>query len=314
VTTPVSTLRLEPDPQSVKQARAWVVGQLEGIGRPDLTDAAALGVSELVTNAILHGEPPIMLRLGGTAAHPRVEVHDSSNAPPRVQTMSDDQRLLATIGRGLGIVAMYSSTWGAEVSDKGKVVWFEPAPEPVFPDGGLDLTGEVIDLTDLTTEVVPPLGEVAERFVVRLIGMPVQVFGHYRTWYDELRRELRLLALNHGRDYPVAQELSDLTLQVERQRRQARGVDRLDEAIARGEESIDLEYVVPAGATATMARLNELLEEVDAFCREQRLLTLEPTTQQMALRSWYLGEFVRQGRGEAPRRWAGSYQLEQPGT
>jgi anti-sigma regulatory factor (Ser/Thr protein kinase) len=314
VTTSVSTLRLEPHPQSVGQARAWVIDQLEGIGRPDLTDAAALGVSELVTNAILHAEPPIVLRLGGTAAHPRVEVHDTSSAPPRMQTMTDDQRLMATIGRGLGIVAMYSTTWGAEVSSKGKVVWFEPAPEPTLPDDGLELTGEVFDLTELVGEVAPPAGDVSERFVVRLLGMPVQVFAHYRAWYDELRRELRLLALNHGRDYPVAQELSDLTLQVERQRRQAHGVDRLDEAIARGEVSVDLEYVVPAGATATMARLNELLEEVDNFCREQRLLTLGPTSQQMELRSWYLGEFVRQGRGEEPRRWGGSYELDQPGT
>ena len=70
---------------------------------------------------------------------------------------------------------------------------------------------------------------------IRLLGMPVQVFAHYRIWYDELRRELRLLALTHGDDYPVAAELCELTLRVEQERRQARGVDRLDAALAPGE-------------------------------------------------------------------------------
>ena len=40
-----------------------------------------------------------------------------------------------------------------------------------------------------------------------------------------------LLALTHGDDYPVSQEISELTLRVEQERRQARGVDRLDEAL-----------------------------------------------------------------------------------
>jgi hypothetical protein len=60
-----------------------------------------------------------------------------------------------------------------------------------------------------------------------------------------------------------------------------------------------------------MGRLQTLLEEVDVFCREQRLLTLEPGPQQIALRSWYLGEFTRQTAGEAPTPWPGSYVVEE---
>ena len=36
-------------------ARASIVGWAEALGRPDLADDAALVVSELVTNAMLHG-------------------------------------------------------------------------------------------------------------------------------------------------------------------------------------------------------------------------------------------------------------------
>ena len=98
----MSTLELVPEPQSVRRARVWVVSELATIGRDDLADAAELGVSELVTNAILHADPPIVVRVGGTAAHPRVEVHDNSPAPPKARSMTADERLLATVGRGLG--------------------------------------------------------------------------------------------------------------------------------------------------------------------------------------------------------------------
>jgi anti-sigma regulatory factor (Ser/Thr protein kinase) len=304
----VSTLELTPEPRSVGTARAWVVGELEAIGRDVLADAAELGVSELVTNAILHADPPISVRVGGTATHPRVEVHDTSHVPPRVRSMSDDDRMLATIGRGLGIVAMYSTTWGAEVSQQGKIVWFEPAGDAT---DGANLAGEVFDLAEVVDERLATAGPATDRTTVRLLGMPVQVFAHYRVWYDELRRELRLLALNHGGDYPLAQELTEITLQVEQERRQARGVDRLDAAVAAGAETVDLEYDVPATAGRTMGRLLTLLEQVDVFCREQRLLTLEPRPQQVALRTWYLGEFVRQAAGGTATPWTGGTTVDE---
>jgi hypothetical protein len=211
--------------------------------------------------------------------------------------------LLATVGRGLGIVAMYSTTWGAEVSSQGKVVWFEPAGDA---DDGANLAGDVFDLAEVVDERLATAGEATERVTVRLLGMPVQVFAHYRGWYDELRRELRLLALNHGSDYPLARELTEITLQVEQERRQARGVDRLDSAVATGAVTVDLAYDVPATAGTTMGRLLTLLEQVDVFCREQRLLTLEPSPQQVELRSWYLGQFTHQAAGGSPTPWAGA--------
>jgi hypothetical protein len=61
-----------------------------------------------------------------------------------------------------------------------------------------------------------------------------------------------------------------------------------------------------------MMRLRELLEQIDVFCREQRLLTLAPSPQQLELRTWYLGEFGRQGAGERPRPWPGGYAIEEP--
>ena len=308
-------LELAPQPQSVRQARTWIVRGLTRIGRDDLVDAAELGVSELVTNAILHSHPPIAVRLGGTPLHPRVEVHDNSIAPPALRDMTDEARLMATVGRGLGIVAMYSTTWGAEVSAQGKVVWFEPCPESDVPeDDAAPPPAVVFDFGEHVDELLADAEEPEEMIRICLLGMPVKVFAHYRIWYEDLRRELRLLALNHGQDYPVATELSELTLRVEQERRQARGTSDLDVVLDKGDDRADLEYVVPVSAPATMTRLRQLLEEVDVFCREQWLLTLAASRQQLQLREWYLGEFERQGRGEEPRPWPGSYDIEEDPT
>ena len=180
------------------------------------------------------------------------------------------------------------------------------------PESGPAPAGEVFDLGGVVDQRLAGAGEPADRIDVHLLSMPVQVFAHYRGWYDELRRELRLLALNHAVDYPFASELSELTLQVEQERRQAVGIDRLDAAIAAGDDRVDLVYRVPVTAGATMGRLRALLEQADVFCREQRLLTLEPAPQQLALRNWYLGEFTRQADGEQPRPWPGSFTVEVP--
>ena len=61
-------LPLSSDPQSAKAARVWVGDVLEELGRVDLIGAAELGVSELVTNAILHADPPTRRSRSGSAA------------------------------------------------------------------------------------------------------------------------------------------------------------------------------------------------------------------------------------------------------
>jgi anti-sigma regulatory factor (Ser/Thr protein kinase) len=304
-------IALDPEPRSVPLARAWVSAELEQRGRADLCETAELGVSELVTNALLHADPPIVVRVRGTDAHPRVEVLDGSPTPPALRDMTGDDSLMATIGRGLGIVATYSRTWGAEVSGDGKVVWFEPAADPEDNDG--HVPGHVFDISEHVERRVAEVGEPESRLKVRLVGMPVRVFARYRVWYEELRRELRLLALTHGTDTPIATELSELTIESARERRQARGVHRLDEAMAEGLTRVDLEYDVPPSTPATMGRLRDLLTEAIQFCRDQRLLTLAPSVQQVSLLNWYHGEFERQGRGEEPRPWTGAYEIDDTG-
>src|SRR6201747_2582884 len=82
VTLTKRSLVLPASPPSVRLARSWVSQILAEIGREDLVDAAQLGVSELVTNALIHSQPPLSVRVRGTVDHPRIEVGDSSPVPP----------------------------------------------------------------------------------------------------------------------------------------------------------------------------------------------------------------------------------------
>ena len=303
-------LPLDADPEAVKQARSWVRSILGRLDRDDITESAELAVSELVTNAILHGTPPISVRVRGTRDHPRVEVRDSSNRPPEVNVeMADEEHLLATFGRGLGLVALHSSAWGAELAPDGKVVWFEPAEEPRLAG---DLSGEVFDLDQTVQERIDASGLPDNPIRIRVLDVPVALFGRFRQRYNELGRELRLLSLAHGQDYPIARELTEVFLQVEQERRLTRGLERLEHAEAEGLDRVDLDLLVPQTSPETSRRLLETLERADEFCREQRLLVLAATPQEAAMQRWWLSEFSRQAAGEEPTPWPGPFAVEEP--
>jgi anti-sigma regulatory factor (Ser/Thr protein kinase) len=291
-------LALGQGARGVQDARRWVAELCTEIGRPELVECAQLGVSELVTNALLHGEPPITVRVRGTAEHPRVEVRDSSvEAPilpsdPLDKPETDD--LLLTFGRGLSIVARCSDAWGAEIEDDGKVVWFAPVAE--FADG--DGVPGVI-----TGGGQPRSPATKDRIRVHILDVPLALFVGFQQHFRELRREVRLLSLAHQSDYPLAKDLSDLFASLDRQLRDGIGVEQIEAALARGQESTDLVVHMPRATAATLSRFVELLDLADEFCRAERLLSLARSGQQREFQVWFLCEFVRQAKGEAPLSW-----------
>jgi anti-sigma regulatory factor (Ser/Thr protein kinase) len=285
--------------RSVQDARRWVAELCAEIARAELSECAQLGVSELVTNALLHGEPPILVRLRGTTEHPRVEVRDSSVEPPILpdqpldRPQTDD--LLLTFGRGLGIVARCCDAWGAEIEEDGKIVWFTPAAH--FADGK-GVPGRITGV-----ETPRPTSPTHDRVRVTIRDVPLDLYVGFRHHFRELRREVRLLALAHESAYPLAKSLSDLFGVLERQLRDGIGVEQTDAALNAGLEFTDLVVHMPRATATALARFVELLDLADEFCHEERLLSLARTPEQRRFQTWFLAEFVRQANGEPPLSW-----------
>ncbi|WP_395690648.1 ATP-binding protein [Nocardioides sp.] len=280
----------------MQDARRWVVGTCHDIGRTELVECAELGVSELVTNALLHGSPPLTVRVRGTWEHPRVEVRDGSRDLPVMpdETPPDEGDLLLTFGRGLSIVARCSTAWGVSVEEDGKVVWFVPAAQ----------SGEQVTPGVVTGDLASPASAPApDEMRIDVLGVPLEAFVDFQRHHRELRREVRLLALANQADYPLAKDLSDLFGDLDRDLREGIGAGQIEEALRAGRATADLRVAMPRATAVKIGRFIELLELADAFCREERLLSLARTADQQRFQRWFLGEFVRQAEGERPRAW-----------
>jgi anti-sigma regulatory factor (Ser/Thr protein kinase) len=305
------SLVLPASPPSVKLARSWVSKILAEIGREDLVDAAQLGVSELVTNALIHSQPPLSVRVRGTVDHPRIEVVDSSPVPPQrapnaPEPEEVDDLNVTTFGRGLDLVAMMSSRWGSDLAHDGrsKSVWFEPSRDARVEE---HLDGEIF-IFDPDLAEGPEILD-GDRMPLQLLRVPARLFGEMRRFHFEVRRELRLLAMTAPEDYPLATKVTEIFVQADRERRSSAGISRLDQAIASGEESVDLEYQVPLSTPKTMTRIRDLLNEVYQAFSSEHLLALRPPDVLVDLQDWYFTEFERQGRGEEPAPWDGPTSL-----
>lgn len=112
-----------PQAGAVRGARRWVRGKLEawGLGE-DITAAAVMGVSELVTNVVLHAGTPAIVSLE-LARRLLVTVEDTGErGAPRRRTSHSPAD---SWGRGLALVEAISDAMGHDRSGDGSTVWFE---------------------------------------------------------------------------------------------------------------------------------------------------------------------------------------------
>jgi hypothetical protein len=147
---------------------------------------------------------------------------------------------------------------------------------------------------------------------VDILGLPVGLHARAAEHGEELQREFALIAQGRERSdnrREMPQRLLSLiaTLQGNYSGFTTLQEDLLDRAIRSGQPTIDLTFEVPASAAEAAAALRALLDEADDYCREgKHLLTLATPSDLVAYRRWYLGEFVDQIGGAAPKPWSGS--------
>jgi anti-sigma regulatory factor (Ser/Thr protein kinase) len=115
------TLVLEPSDRAPALARRFVAAWFREWGLGDDSDARTV-VSELVTNSLVHGEGPIVVRVPREESdgRPVIEVWDGGEGRPQVQP--EDTAALS--GRGLLMVAQLAVAWGTRpLVEGGKVTW-----------------------------------------------------------------------------------------------------------------------------------------------------------------------------------------------
>ncbi|WP_462187542.1 ATP-binding protein [Frankia sp. CcWB2] len=116
-------------PSAVPQARRVL---REGIRLADLPEdvrgTAELLVSELVTNAVKYGQPPLWLLIEIRPGLIHASVSDTSTVLPQRREAAPD----AEGGRGLLVLDTLAGSWGTVAVESGKYLWFD-LPVPVLP-------------------------------------------------------------------------------------------------------------------------------------------------------------------------------------
>jgi PAS domain S-box-containing protein len=114
----IASWDLPAEPAVVADARALAARQLAAWGLEKASFTTELIVSELLTNAIRHAEPPIQLRMILDRAL-NCEVSDGSSTIPHLGCADyyDEG------GRGLLIVSKLTERWGTRHTRTGKTIW-----------------------------------------------------------------------------------------------------------------------------------------------------------------------------------------------
>lgn len=315
---------------SAGAARRFVTTMLRDLGLEHLTDAAALAVSELVTNAVLHSRTDIELVVSADEETVRVEVSDLGPALPVLRAYGS----YATTGRGLGLVAALVHEMGVQPDEVGKTVWFTalvtPPTEGVgesYDDHGWD--GDVWDgdawddgegagtTWDRGVRTEVPPGPTHRDHAV-LVDLPVTLWLAARQYHDAALREL---VLHRGTRTPPTTEAwawwdaadtahTALGAAVDRAvatalRSDAPPLQRPPgtASVATLPGALSVEVTVTDTLASGLVALQEALDDADRLATSGELLLRLALPEVVALRDWCCNQVVAQAGGGPPVPW-----------
>lgn len=288
--------------EEVAIARAGVRREVAAAGGDELADAVALVASELITNALLHGGGWAGVSVTVHEGCARLSVFDHERRAPIVGVATES----AMTGRGLRLVAAYAKGWGVTPLEDGKEVWAEITGD--VADGGLLHLFDNFD--DDVSGLVGGAAAAEPRYIVTLGDVPTGLLLAAKAHVDNLVREFTLAesGAESGVTASIPAHLATLIESVVNRFSDARDSIKRQaiDAHHRGLRHTHLELRLPASAAAAGEAYLAGLDEVDVYCRAQRLLTLETPAAHRVFRHWYVGELIRQlddavaGRPSAP--------------
>jgi anti-sigma regulatory factor (Ser/Thr protein kinase) len=108
-------------PREIGPARRAVADVLASVGAVELIGPVQHVLSELIANALEHGQSEAVLHVHVTGVRVVIEVTDQALARPVLRgALSTDER-----GRGLAVTEALCSRWGVRFDQSGKTVWAE---------------------------------------------------------------------------------------------------------------------------------------------------------------------------------------------
>ncbi|NHC44217.1 PAS domain S-box protein [Motilibacter sp. K478] len=288
-----------PEPASVRRARSAVSDTVRAAGMDeDTVDTAALLVSELVTNAVVHARSEVGVTVTVAGDSVLVEVADHSPHLPVQRTYEDEA---ATTGRGLGLVEVLAADSGVrQVEGHGKVVWFTlgpPGPTAARFPGGLPAADPRPPRPDTgATAAEPP------DLTVLLASLPIALYCTFQEHAAALLREYQLTVLDQGGTAGGAA--------ADEAAAGGEALSLLSEASAdvfalrdSGRAAVDHRVPLPRAAVPRFATLHSVLDEAVELAADGRLLAPPSQPEIRALRNWCLQEVLRQAEGAAPVPW-----------
>jgi serine phosphatase RsbU (regulator of sigma subunit)/anti-sigma regulatory factor (Ser/Thr protein kinase) len=290
-------LVLDVQPDAVPVARHFVTEHLVGEQLARTGDAELI-ITELVTNATLHGEAPLRVGIRRIDGRIRLLVSDAGRRMPVIPARSTD----SMTGRGLRLVAALAGAWGVDrnADGIGKTVWAElPRPgggEPTIDEPELDVE-ELLEAFALEEDG----GE--ELYTVRLGAVPTHFLLEAKAHIDNVIREA-VLADGQVRRADNVDELRELVQTVTHDFAGARDEIKRQAiaAAARGDRETDLVLRQPASAADAGERYLAALDITDRYARQAQILTLETPPAHKVFRRWYVQALVDQLRDKAAGR------------
>ncbi|HEY1635403.1 MAG TPA: SpoIIE family protein phosphatase [Acidimicrobiales bacterium] len=290
-------LELSSRHEASSEARRAVAASLSGTPLAHLTNDAQLVASELVSNALLHGAPPIRLGIDVGSDRVRLTVFDSSATRPGRNHTGET----AMTGRGLMVVEALTVRRGVERNGPGKEVWAELSGDASgdASEHADDLLGAFLapdELIDAWADTEGPVDAVE----VDLGDVPTKLLLAAKVHTENLVRELTLafVGAEVGATARMPEELARLVTMVTTQfselRRQLK--EQALAAEAAGDARTHLRLRLTPQAIENGKRYLEALDEADAYCHAGRLLSLETPPQHRVFRRWYIDELSRQVR------------------
>lgn len=286
LTDQVATVELTGDRSRVGEARAFVAGLADRWHLGHLARDAALIVSELVANAVVHGKPPVEVRVTRCPGGLRVGVRDTGDAPV-VAPMGTDP--LGQSGLGLRVVSHLATRWGIDPLPDGKTVWAELTAvraandAPVAPE--VPAAGPA--------PVLPP----DDWPDVRLRGIPRRLLLAWARQLRNLMRELDLVSperqdMGHiGVHDPVMHVAASLIRYWDAVRAvwsHARAVEGSSDGW------VTFETRLPRQVVLDGPRFLRAMDRADELSRRGLLLSAPATGEVVAFRRWFVHALVRQ--------------------